>query len=256
MCSPLRSNRTQCVQIKMKRARSLSGAAKQSPAKRRAAAIDLLAQGLGVPVTALKPSTSYGRYAGRGSELKFFDTAISFNVDSTGEVPATGQLALIPQGVTESTRVGRKCVITSIQGKLDLLFSPGAIGLANSTGVILVVLDKQANGAAAAATDLFVSSANIQNGFHNLSNSQRFVILKKIDYEMNPGAGVSTAFNNVRKHVEFYKKCKIPMEYSSTTGAITEIRSNNIFLVAGCDANSDDLTSVVGNVRLRFSDGS
>jgi len=57
----------------------------------------------------------YGRFAGRGAELKFFDTATSFSIDTSPEVPATGQLVLIPQGVTESTRVGRKCVIRSIQ---------------------------------------------------------------------------------------------------------------------------------------------
>jgi len=68
----------------------------------------------------------YGRFAGRGAELKFFDTATSFSIDTSPEVPATGQLVLIPQGVTESTRVGRKCVIRSIQGRWDLRFNPGA----------------------------------------------------------------------------------------------------------------------------------
>jgi len=48
-------------------------------------------------------------------ELKFFDTAVSFDFDSTLEVPATGQWALIPQGDTQSTRDGRLAVIKSIQ---------------------------------------------------------------------------------------------------------------------------------------------
>ena len=199
---------------------------------------------------------SFGRYAGRGAELKFFDTALSFNIDSTGEVPATGQLCLIPQGVTESTRVGRKCVIKSIQGKMQLLYQPGATGLATTSGVIYVVLDKQTNGAAAAATDVFESGANLHLQFHDLANSQRFVVLKKMKYTMVPQAGVTTAYNNSMRVIEFYKKCNIPLEFSSTTGAITELRSNNVFLLAGCDANTDDLTAVIGNVRLRFSDGS
>jgi len=69
---------------------------------------------------------SYGRYAGRGAELKFFDTSLSFLFDTTGEVPATGQLVLIPQGVTESTRVGRKCVIKSVHLKGITQGVPGA----------------------------------------------------------------------------------------------------------------------------------
>lgn len=197
----------------------------------------------------------YGRF-GKGGEQKFFDTALSFLIDSTGEVPATGQLCLIPQGVTESTRVGRKCVLKSIQGKMQLLYQPGASGLATTSGVIYVVLDKQCNGAAAAATDVFEAAANLHLQFHDLANSQRFVVLKKMKYTMFPGAGATTAYNNGMRIIEFYKKCNIPLEFSSTTGAITELRSNNVFMLAGCDANSDDQTTVIGNVRVRFSDGS
>jgi len=197
---------------------------------------------------------NYGRYAGRGAELKFFDTTTSFNIDQTGEVPATGQLNLIPQGVTESTRVGRKCVLKSIQAKWDLAYSPAAAAIAATVGVIYVILDKQANGAAAAATDVFTGT-NLTQAMHNLSNSQRFVVLKKMPFVFNAQAGVSTAYNSTVKHVEFYKKCNIPLEFSSTTGAITEIRSNNVFLLAGA-YNTDDLIGVSGVVRVRFSDGS
>lgn len=236
-----------------------SGASKSSTAKRRKTALAVLAKGLGVSPKSIQPGMvrtggSYGRYAGRNAELKFFDTATSFNIDATGEVPATGQLVLIPQGVTESTRVGRKCVIKSLQGRWDLLFSPGANATATSTAVIYVVLDKQCNGAAAAATDVFTSTTLTQ-AMHNLSNSQRFVILKKMVVSFNPPAGASTALNNMLIHKEWYKKCNIPLEFSSTTGAITELRSNNIFLLAGAYA-TDDLISVAGNVRVRFSDGS
>jgi len=200
---------------------------------------------------------SYGRYAGRGAELKFFDTATSFNIDTTGEVPVTGQLVLIPQGVTESTRVGRKCVIRSIQARWDVSLTPGAAAAPQSgTYAIYVILDKQANGAAAAFSDVFTGTQATQ-GFHNLANSQRFVILKKIVRTIEPKAGVSTAFNGSTQHIEFYKKCNIPIEYSSTTGAITEIRSNNIFIIAGSyPAPEDDLIGCAGNVRVRFSDGS
>jgi len=117
---------------------------------------------------------SYGRYAGRGAELKFFDTSLSFLFDTTGEVPATGQLVLIPQGVTESTRVGRKCVIKSVhlkgitQGVLVLLPTFA------TTAYLYLVLDKQANGAAAAFTDV-MSTTLLATSFHNLANSQRFV---------------------------------------------------------------------------------
>lgn len=197
----------------------------------------------------------YGRYAGRNAELKFFDTTNSFTFDATGEVPATGQLVLIPQGVTESARVGRKCVIKSIQMRGICVNVPAAAATSATTCYMYVVLDKQCNGAAAAATDV-MTSTNFSLSFHNLSNSQRFVVLKKFRWTFQPGAGVTTAYNNSERAYDFFKKCNIPLEFSSTTGAITEIRSNNIFLLAGSDGQSDDLVTLAGNTRVRFSDGS
>lgn len=200
---------------------------------------------------------NYGRYgiaarqAGFAPELKFFDTALSFLVDATGEVPATGQLALIPQGDTESTRDGRMAFIKSIQIRANVAFVPAAAATAATNVFVYVILDTQANGAAAAATDVFTGT-NFNTALINLNNSGRFRILKKIMIPMNAMAGVTTAYNNVVKSIDYYARCNIKMDWSSTTGAITEIRSNNIFLMAGSDGNSDDLVAVTGNARLRF----
>lgn len=198
----------------------------------------------------------YGRFGPgvRGSELKFFDTALSFAIDTTGEVPATGQLVLIPQGVTESTRVGRKCVIKSILLKFNLSFVPAAAAVLSGSTRLYLMLDKQTNGAAAAVTDAF-TGAELTTANRNLSNSSRFVILKTWVHTWNPAAGATTAFNTQTRFVSYYKKCNIPLEFSSTTGAITELKSNNIFLFAGAgQAAMDDIVSVGGSCRVRFSD--
>jgi len=199
----------------------------------------------------------YGRFGSRRArkqsgtkpELKFFDTANSFLFDLTGEVPATGQLALIPQGDTESTRDGRKAVIKSIQIRGIVTFAPGALGTAAAVAYMYLILDKQCNGAAAAITDVFTSN-DMSTNLLQLNNSGRFRILKKWVWNLNSQAGVTTAYNNVTRPVEFYKKCNIPMDWNSTAGAITEIRSNNIFLMAG--STVDDVPAFVGNTRLRF----
>lgn len=200
---------------------------------------------------------AYGRYGasarrmGLVPEKKFFDTAIAFDFDTTGEVPATGgQLALIPQGDTESTRDGRKAVIESVQIRGICAFTPGAAATATAVTHLYLVLDTQCNGAAAAVTDVFTST-NLGTAMLNLNNSGRFRILKHWVQTWNPPAGVSTAYNTTAKQVEFYKKCNIDMDWSSTTGALTEIRSNNLFLIAGANA-ADDLVSFSGTCRLRF----
>ena len=188
----------------------------------------------------------------RDQELKFFDTALSFTADATGEVPATGQLALIAQGDGESNRDGRKCTLKSILIQGQLLYAPSTGAQATANVHIFLVQDKQANGAAAAVTDVLTT-----NGFgsavRNLANNERFKIIKHFIIEMNPHAGATTAYNNLLKPWQYYKKLDIPMEYSSTTGAITEIKSNNLFLMAGSEGtNVDDLITVTGTARLRF----
>jgi len=201
-------------------------------------------------------SGNYGRFKSRvpvayRPESKFFDTALSFLVDTTPEVPASGQLALIPQGDTESTRDGRQCTIESIQIRASLAFQPSTAAVAATHTDIYLVLDTQCNGAAAAVADVFSGGTTIYKDMLNLSNSGRFRILKHFSHDYAATAGATTAYNNIVKQIEFFKKCNIPMQYNSTAGAITEIRSNNLFLIAGSVAN-DDLVTVTGNCRLRF----
>lgn len=192
-----------------------------------------------------------GYLNGTKPELKFFDTTLTFAFDATGEVPATGQLALIPQGDTESTRDGRKAVIKSIQIRGAITYVPAASGVAATINYLYLVLDKQTNGAAAAITDVFTSNA-MRDNLLNLNNSGRFRIIKKWVIRMEPKAGVTTAYNNDIRQVEYYKKCNIPIDWSSTAGAITEIRSNNIFLLAGSEGANDDVATFNGTCRLRF----
>ncbi len=207
-----------------------------------------------------------GNYGGRfqksipkTGELKFFDTAISFTVDATAEVPATGQLTLIPQGVTDATRVGRKCTIKSVYINGSVSFVPGATATAAMVMHLYIMLDKQANGAAATVSgdSGIFTGTNLSSALQNLSNAGRFQTLRHIIVTLNPAGGVASAWNIVIEQFSAYIRCNLPIEYdaSAATGAITTIRSNNIFLVAGgAGTNFDDNATVTANARLRFSD--
>lgn len=187
-------------------------------------------------------------------ELKFFDTDLSFVFDRTAEVPTTGQLALIPQGDTQSTRDGRQAWIKSIQIQGSLTYFSNSSAPSSMNACLWLVLDTQANGAAAAITDVFTSN-EIENALINLNNSGRFRILKKWVWSINPGAfdASGNLYNSVSKFFSFYKRCNIKIDWSSTTGAIGEIRSNNIFLMAGSQGNNaDDTLTLDGVCRLRF----
>ncbi len=198
----------------------------------------------------------YGRYSGRGGELKFHDVTVDkVAVAASGEFATS--LNLIAQGITESTRIGRKCTIKSIHWNYqmvlparDALSTPGN----GDTLRAIVYLDKQCNGTAATATSI-LETATWQS-FRNLANSGRYEILYDKQTNLNyltlgsDGAAVISSCIVVRSY-KFNKKCNIPIEFDNTTGALTEIRSNNIGLLVISSTGTCNLNS---EFRLRFSD--
>ncbi len=205
----------------------------------------------------------YGRFGPAGTrgsapgELKFFDTTKAFTASSATGVILNNSLNLIPQGVTESERVGRKCTIRGlyIKGIMKLL-NAGTAATVSETYRLIVYLDKQANGAAATVTDI-LESADV-NSFRNLANSQRFVILSdqvdNISATAGAGNGTTDNFAEVQKAIGCAKpKLNVPIEFSSTTGALTEIKSNNIgVLIIGETGTNTNIEYIA---RVRFSDG-
>lgn len=204
----------------------------------------------------------YGRYS-RGSEgsgeLKFFDTAVDLDpIPGNGTIVASS-INLVPQGITESNRIGRKCAIRHISWKYQLqLLEIDALATPVSAASvrIIIYIDKQANGAAAAVTDIV--EANSFQAHYNLANQSRFTFLMDKVHTLNyltlasdTDAVVSSA--NVKRDYTFVKRCNIPIEFDSTTGALTEIRSNNIGMMMLTSTGTATLTSVF---RVRYSDGS
>ena len=77
----------------------------------------------------------------------------------------------VAQGTTAITRLGRKILMKSVLVQGTLTNSSGQ-------GRILIVYDRQANGAAPAATDVLTS--NTIMAIQNLDNRDRFIILADI----------------------------------------------------------------------------
>lgn len=189
-------------------------------------------------------------------EDKFLDTTLAYTIDSTGELPATGQLCLIPQGDSAVTRDGRKVVLNSLSIKAELTLAPGASATLSGTTSIMLVLDREPDEATAVFNDVYLTGAGGVGTISpiNLNNANRFVILKRWDHIWNPNGGVSGAYNTVVKKIDYYKKLKGQvMNFNSTTGAIAEITGHNIFLLSASSAGLDDLVTVSGVARLRFT---
>ncbi len=208
-----------------------------------------------------RKSGYYGRYPGTGGpiggpELKFLDTTVDDLVIAAGGV-VFPSMNLIPQDVGESGRIGRKCVIRKIgwKGRLSLP-EMDAQPTPNPGDVIRmsVMLDKQANGAAATGADVLEN--NTTYDFNNLANKDRFTTLWDKVFSINysglasDGAGVVSS-GEVQRQFSFFKTVNIPIEFSGATGAIGEIRSNNIFIML---QGAGTIAGLASRVRVRFSD--
>lgn len=186
-------------------------------------------------------------------ELKCLDTTLNFNFRTVAAIPSTGQLSLIPIGTDVHSRIGDKVTITSIRVRGTANIDPATAADAGTVCQLYVILDRQPNGAAATYADIFTDT-NIFNALRNIQHTDRFMTLGVITVTCKPQAGVSGAYNNDIVPFDFYRKCKIPMQFSAGTGAITSISSNNIFLVQGSEGYNDNTVHVNGVARLTYSD--
>ncbi len=188
-------------------------------------------------------------------ELKFHDLDIDDQVVAAVPSIAQDSCNKIAQGVTESQRVGRKCVIKNIGWKFQITFpSTSTPGSTADTVRVILYLDKQCNGAI--ATGLGILETADYQSFNNLANKSRFRTLMDRTYDIHAPSGAWDGTNdqfgeNIISD-SFYKKCGIPIEFDNTTGAITEIRSNNIGVLL---TSRDGFAGFKSKMRLRFSDG-
>lgn len=182
-------------------------------------------------------------------ETKYFDTDISFTLDATAEVPLTGQLVLIGQGAGASQRIGEFIEIKKIQLHGILSYSPG---LGTAIGEVWVMLDRQPNGAAAAAADVLETVDFIYKAMPNMANQSRFVKLAVIPVQMQSAAGVSGAYAADIELLDLEWETCIPVEYGSAAAAIP--RTNNIFLFAGANTGADDQVSLLATCRVHYVD--
>ncbi len=189
-------------------------------------------------------------------EKKFLDSAHQFStVSLDGEFNSTSNQLTIPQGVTESTRVGRKIMIWSVSFRFTVTVPVGSDNQEYDFVRIIVYKDKQCNGEIPLVTDLLESTA--WNSENNLANKGRFQFLydKKVHITHNNACydGATISASGGQKHFQFTKYFKggIPIEFTSTTGALSERTSNDINVMA---ISSQGVGSLYQKCRTRYTD--
>ncbi len=185
-------------------------------------------------------------------ELKFHDVDLDDATVAAG-ANVTPSINLIAQGTDETERIGRKFTIKSINWRFQVSL-PATTGAASTKDTIrvLMYLDKQANGATAAALDV-LETADFQS-FNNLSNKNRFRTLMDRTYDLNAttggGDGTTEDYGSMSINDVLFKKVNIPIEYNATAATLTGITSNNIGVILMSSAGIGGFKS---KIRLRFT---
>ncbi len=198
---------------------------------------------------------NYGRYKKDG-ELKFIDGQDTDAIVSlAGTIIEAGSIINIAQGTTQNERIGRKIVIKKIAINIRVFLNlQSAMNLTADEFRIIIYQDKQCNGATAAVGDL-LATGDIQS-FRNLTETGRFKFLYDHKVQLNCkvitiNAADTIATGVFAKSWAHYIDCSIPIEYDSTTGAITEIRSNNIGILV---ISHNSIAQSDLHWRIRYTD--
>jgi len=204
---------------------------------------------------------------GLGQEIKFFDCepvstvvnnpyGLQYTTSITGSEPASAftgitELNCVTQGAASYQRIGNKILMKS----LDLRFNLFISGATPTYNVVryMVIYDASPNGAFPAYTDILSDNISGAPGFHsriNMANRARFTILRDrvLDFTTASPSGI--------QHVKEYIKLKHETQFKSTTGAIADITTGALYLVAFASLSTSACwvqTSVMCS-RIRYYD--
>lgn len=195
-------------------------------------------------------------------ELKFYDQDTSQGtVSASGEITTllSGASAGIVVGTNQTNRIGRKITIKALTIK-GVWFKNNATAAENNDVVrISVLLDRQANGALPAYSDIYTTGADDLLGFNELYNTNRFKTLCTDTFTLNfncaQGNGTTILLVGEQKYYEKHLTLNYPIEYNNTvgtSGTIDEIMSNNLLLVM---SSLHGVSSRTFSTRVRFVDG-
>lgn len=227
---------------------------------------------------------NYGRYnrCCRPSELKYLDTAHSMSIDPTdlSRNEVFQELCKVPIGTGPNDRIGQSITIKSV-GINYSVWMPAQTGIpiiaVQSHQVrLILVQDKQTNSTGMSAEDLLQDAGSPTDpsaqAFRRLTNSGRFNVLADVRHNLNydgvayHGGNVATppATNGLVGTAQtltsgtIWKDCNIKIEYGAGgTGAITEIKSNNlswVMLLETLPIAGTGGVSLIMQARVRYED--
>lgn len=176
-------------------------------------------------------------------ERKHFDDQTTATVQS--ETPILHPLAIVLQNATGTGRNGDQ--IKTLGSRLSYLIKISA-SAASTQFRVLLIQDKQCNGALPAAGDVLedVTVTDAMVSPINLDNKYRFRILHDKVHQLSISGNQSVYVRRQIKHM-------FKVRYDATAGAITDLTSNNLFLML-ISSETTNTPVITFHHRLRFVD--
>jgi len=210
-----------------------------------------------------------------GGEIKAVDvvgtagtnTQAAFTLNTTAQFTC---LNLLTAGSSAWNRIGRKVSLKSVflQGYTSPTGSANAIELQFAR--IMIVYDKQPNGALPALADVLRDQANLATDSNvtlitsglNLNNKDRFEIIADERLALpGPNAAVTPGVVSATcdsMHVEIYRKLgnrEVHYKADSSPGVIGDLATGSLFLLTfGDNASGNEAWGLTASIRLRYSD--
>lgn len=199
---------------------------------------------------------SYNAYSRAGSQVvadlnylrRFINTELHYvDVNATNTATTTPSLPILNAlslGDTATTRTGQSIKMD----RCDLRFHIEA----NATSIlnyvrVMVIVDKQANGASITAAQFLVSTSNVNTPLTFASQNRIIVLYDEtipLNYNGNSGSVTRLITPNTTQHVTYY---------DTNVGTVADISSNSLFLVYFSDQLANPPTMTYWS-RLWFVD--
>lgn len=155
--------------------------------------------------------------------------------------PLSIQLNLLAEGTEHFNRIGQGAKMKALACKI--LFTTVAPGAYNYR--VMLVWDKQPNGAAFVPADLLESDPTPLTSHMELANSHRFRVLKQKNVWID-------AMSRQTKLISFYARMSLTTRWDGPTSAPGALRSGMLSLVIFSNvANIGDMDVLI-QTRLRF----
>lgn len=165
-------------------------------------------------------------------------------------------LNAISQGDTASARTGANLFMTRIEGQCfvsgtDAASPPASIGAFAGVVRTMIFYDKQTNGSAPSVSDVLVSASALAS--QNPLRAKRFKVLYDVT---QPLGSINLVPNFGIARWKFDLPLNLPVQYTGTGGAVSDISTGGLFLLMICQTNGTQANNPAGtyNFTVHYTD--